>query len=93
MTVTVIHAAAGLEMESEELMVPPGTTLKAALDGSRLAQRVNPFNDKRVGIFGQLCLPEQVLEAGDRIEIYQPLKVDPKEARRRRAEVRGKQRR
>ena len=92
LSVTVIHAAAGLELESEQLCLSPGTTLKAALDVSRLAQRVNPFNDKRVGIFGQLCLPEQVLEEGDRIEIYQPLKIDPKDARRRRAEVRGKRR-
>ena len=88
--VTVIHAAAGLELESEQLQLASGTTLQAALEVSRLAQRVNPFNDKRVGIFGQLCLAEQVLEQGDRIEIYQPLKIDPKEARRRRAEVRGR---
>jgi putative ubiquitin-RnfH superfamily antitoxin RatB of RatAB toxin-antitoxin module len=92
MTVTVMHAAAGADLESEELRVPAGSTLKAVLEISRLAQRVNPFNDKRVGVFGQLCLPEQRLEPGDRIEIYQPLKVDPKEARRRRAEVRGKRR-
>ncbi|MGH8430924.1 MAG: RnfH family protein, partial [Solimonas sp.] len=28
---------------------------------------------------------EQPLHAGDRVEIYRPLAVDPKEARRRRA--------
>lgn len=31
---------------------------------------------------------ETTLEAGDRLEVYQPLRIDPMEARRRRAERR-----
>ena len=38
-----------------------------------------------VGIFGKLVRREQVLQDGDRIEIYRPLAQDPKEARRARA--------
>ncbi len=39
----------------------------------------------RVGIFARLCEPDDRVSAGDRVEIYRPLRVDPKEARRRRA--------
>jgi len=39
----------------------------------------------KVGIFGKVCSLEQLLRSGDRIEIYRPLKVDPKESRRQRA--------
>lgn len=39
-----------------------------------------------VGIFGQRQSPDTVLKAGDRIEIYRPLSMDPKLARRARAE-------
>lgn len=37
-----------------------------------------------VGVYGQLARPAQRLEAGDRVEIYRPLGVDPKTARRAR---------
>ena len=38
-----------------------------------------------VGIFSQRCSLQQSLEPGDRVEIYRPLVIDPKEARRQRA--------
>jgi uncharacterized protein len=38
-----------------------------------------------LGIFGTLKPLDTVLKAGDRIEIYDPLLLDPKEARRLRA--------
>jgi len=38
-----------------------------------------------VGIFGELCDRAAVPRDGDRIEIYRPLVLDPKEQRRRRA--------
>jgi hypothetical protein len=39
-----------------------------------------------VGIYGKLASPEQPLGPLDRIEIYRPLPIDPKEARRARAQ-------
>ena len=39
----------------------------------------------RIGIFGKKIRPSQRIKPGDRIEIYRPLLVNPKEARRRRA--------
>jgi uncharacterized protein len=39
----------------------------------------------QVGIFGKRVSVDTRLADGDRIEIYRPLKLDPKEARRRRA--------
>jgi putative ubiquitin-RnfH superfamily antitoxin RatB of RatAB toxin-antitoxin module len=43
------------------------------------------FANCAAGIFGRLARREQPLESGDRIEIYRPLLVDPKSARRARA--------
>jgi uncharacterized protein len=37
-----------------------------------------------LGIWGVVCQPDQVVREGDRVELYRPLQVDPKEARRRR---------
>ena len=38
-----------------------------------------------LGIFGKVVKDETVLRDGDRIEVYRPLLIDPKEARRKRA--------
>jgi putative ubiquitin-RnfH superfamily antitoxin RatB of RatAB toxin-antitoxin module len=44
-----------------------------------------------LGIFGRLTRTDHALQDGDRIEIYRPLVVDPKAARRARAkQARGK---
>lgn len=41
--------------------------------------------NRAIGIFGKAARRDQLLEEGDRIEIYRPLIQDPKEARRARA--------
>ena len=89
-SVTVLDAGAS-EPIAEVLTLSQGSTLADALAASAVAVRLG--SARRFGIFGQLCRPDQVLADGDRIELYRPLLVDPKEARRRRAEVRSKKRR
>jgi len=39
------------------------------------------------GIFGEVCSRGQRVKNGDRVELYQPLKVDPKQARRSRGQA------
>jgi putative ubiquitin-RnfH superfamily antitoxin RatB of RatAB toxin-antitoxin module len=38
----------------------------------------------RLGIFSKRVSSDHLVQAGDRIEIYRPLMLDPMEARRRR---------
>ena len=38
-----------------------------------------------VGVFGERVSRDTRLQSGDRVEIYRPLVIDPKEARRHRA--------
>ena len=71
------------------LDVATGTTLGEAIAQSGIE---NDFpgleiNPARVGIFGNRAGLEDKLRDGDRVEIYRPLIVDPKEARRKRAEL------
>jgi putative ubiquitin-RnfH superfamily antitoxin RatB of RatAB toxin-antitoxin module len=71
----------------ESLEVPAGTTLGDAIERSRVLEQCPEIDlgTFKVGIFGKLAKPDQMLEAGDRVEIYRPLIADPKEARKRRA--------
>jgi putative ubiquitin-RnfH superfamily antitoxin RatB of RatAB toxin-antitoxin module len=69
------------------LRVPYGTTLRGAIERSRIGERfpeIN-FHTWKIGVFGELRRPEETVSEGDRVEIYPPLRCDPKDARRRRA--------
>jgi putative ubiquitin-RnfH superfamily antitoxin RatB of RatAB toxin-antitoxin module len=40
--------------------------------------------NSEAGVWGRKAAPGQLLKAGDRVEVYRPLQVDPKLARRER---------
>jgi len=67
--------------------VEPGTTAAEAVARSGVITahpEVDPWSQP-LGIFGEHCRADSLLRPGDRVEIYRPLVVDPKTARRRRA--------
>ena len=59
--------------------LPDGATVLDALLKAGLGK------ENSVGIFGEPATLETRLRDGDRVEVYRPLKIDPKEARRKRA--------
>ena len=63
-----------------------GATLVDALRASGVLERYPGIDLDRqaVGIWSRVCALDTPLKHGDRVEIYRPLQVDPKEARRRR---------
>jgi putative ubiquitin-RnfH superfamily antitoxin RatB of RatAB toxin-antitoxin module len=67
--------------------VPVGSTVMQAIEASGIAQAVPGLliDPARLGIFSRRATADQVVGEGDRVEIYRPLTLDPKEARRRRA--------
>ena len=69
------------------LSVPAGVSLRGAIERSRINEMCPEidFSINRVGIYGRLRDLNDVVRAGDRVEIYLPLKVDPKQARRARS--------
>lgn len=63
-----------------------GMTVADAIALSGIAEQVDLPEPLTMGIFGQRVEgPEQVLQAGDRVEIYRALTINPKEIRRKRA--------
>lgn len=69
------------------LKVPAGTTVIEAIEASGLRSRIPmlALDPTSVGVFGRRVAPETPLRDGDRVEIYRPLRADPKELRRARA--------
>jgi putative ubiquitin-RnfH superfamily antitoxin RatB of RatAB toxin-antitoxin module len=69
-------------VEIVELGLPAGSTLRDAVERSGLAAREAPAEPFAIGVWGRRCAPGDAVHDGDRVEIYRPLQVDPKEARR-----------
>jgi putative ubiquitin-RnfH superfamily antitoxin RatB of RatAB toxin-antitoxin module len=84
--VAVVHALQD-EQYVVTLTVRPGTTAAEAVRLSGLYERC-PWIDPasaQLGIHGRVIPADALLRDGDRVEIYRPLRADPKQARRRRA--------
>lgn len=62
-----------------------GMTVTDAVTASGLLEEFPELGGRRLdlGVFGQVVPASRVLAAGDRVEIYRPLKADPREMRRR----------
>ncbi|CAN5324280.1 RnfH family protein [soil metagenome] len=70
-----------------QLHVPRGTTAIDAVRCSGILQQAGELDAARLdlGVYGVPVDHGHRLAGGDRVEIYRPLKLDPREARRRRA--------
>ena len=87
-------------VHEQSLQVPEGSTVKTALDLAMAQWLSNqPSADpttlsslqfQQPGIWGKKVPWMQLVKADDRIELYRPLKVDPKVARRQRFKRQGK---
>ncbi|MGB5233622.1 MAG: RnfH family protein [Candidatus Macondimonas sp.] len=68
--------------------LPAGSSVREAVRASGLAVLLEEpgLLSAPAGVFGELRDPDSPVVTGDRVEIYRPLPVDPKQERRRRAE-------
>jgi len=67
--------------------VTADATVEQAIRASAIREALPAgFVPASIGIFGRVVAADSPLRDGDRIELYRPLKIDPKQARRRRAE-------
>ena len=84
LAVTVAYSPRAGVVDEAVLSLAAGATVRDAVQGSGLAERhpTVDFSDARVGVWGKLRLPDDLLRDRDRVEVYRPLTVDPKEARR-----------
>ena len=67
--------------------VTTGSTVADAISASGILAQLPGFIPAGIGIFGRTVTVDTPLRDGDRVELYRPLIIDPKQARRNR--VRG----
>ena len=82
----VVYALPGCQ-SVVEVTLAEGATVADALTASGLLITHPELGRDRLalGLFGAQVTAERVLQEGDRVEIYRPLQVDPRTARRERA--------
>ena len=90
LSVTVVYSPRAGEVDEVLLSLQEGATVADALRDSGLAAR-HDTRQLAVGVWGVLAALSDGLRDCDRVELYRPLQVDPKEARRlRQQEQRGR---
>jgi uncharacterized protein len=84
----VVFARPARQWQWQVSLADSATVADALEQARRQAVGLDVPWDGSVGIFGALCDRNAVPRDGDRIEIYRPLKADPKESRRERVKAR-----
>ena len=83
-SVEVVYALPGGADTARVRLAAGATAGEAILAAGTLARHGISLASLKIGVFGAVVSPEHVMRDGDRVEIYRPLALDPKEARRRR---------
>ncbi len=85
-SVTLVYSPAARTIREANMALPVGTTVAQALQASGWLADLSPAEVKtlEVGIWGRKVVLSHVLRTDDRLELYRPLMVDPKVARRER---------
>jgi uncharacterized protein len=81
LSVTVAYSPRAGEVDEVRLLLPQGATVADALRESGISTR-HDTRQLAVGVWGVLAATSDRLRDRDRVELYRPLLVDPKEARR-----------
>lgn len=73
---------------SKTVELSNSATIKQAIEQSGVLQDCPEIDlsKQKVGVWGKIAALEDVVNEGDRIEIYRPLLIDPKQARMLRAQ-------
>jgi putative ubiquitin-RnfH superfamily antitoxin RatB of RatAB toxin-antitoxin module len=84
--VEVVFATPGRQF-LQTCSVPCGSSVADAIAGSKVLQEFPDLKLKShaVGVWGTVVELSKIVDEGDRIEIYRPLPVDPRDARRQHA--------
>ena len=99
MQIQCIYSPSARQLIDLSLTLPEGCTVFDAIQSLKSCPELHDhlkdletaFEDERgLGIWGRIVQRTAALKRGDRLEIYRPLLVDPKMARKKRFKGQGK---
>jgi hypothetical protein len=89
--VSLVYSPQARKIEEHFLQLAEGCTIAQALKESGVLQQIpeTVLQTLELGVWGKKVPANTVLQHNDRIELYRPLAVDPKVARRERFAKQG----
>lgn len=87
--VTLVVSPGPRQVREATLDLADGSTVREAIDAAGLHAPAASGQQAEVGVWGRTASLDQRLRDRDRVEIYRPLIVDPKVARRERFQKQG----
>jgi putative ubiquitin-RnfH superfamily antitoxin RatB of RatAB toxin-antitoxin module len=81
--IELVYVTADKQAVHLSLELPTGSLVSDALMAAKIHETHPETTACAVGIYAKVVPLDTVLRDGDRIELYRPLAVDPKEKRRR----------
>ena len=91
MQVSLVYSPQARKVEEHFLQLAEGSTIAQALKESGVLKQIpeTVLQTLELGVWGKKVPAHTVLQHNDRIELYRPLAVDPKVARRERFAKQG----
>jgi putative ubiquitin-RnfH superfamily antitoxin RatB of RatAB toxin-antitoxin module len=95
MNIVVVYSSGPRLSREWTLELPEGSLVQRALDACGAMQEFPELPELlatggvSIGVWGRACSADRALADQDRVEIYRPLRVDPKVARRERFKDQG----
>lgn len=83
--IELVYISADQQTTHLKMSLPEAATVADALHESGLMTPYPEIAELQVGIFTKPVERDRLLKNGDRLEIYRPLLIDPKQKRRDRA--------
>jgi uncharacterized protein len=89
--VSLVYSLQARKVEEHNLQLAEGSTIAQALQETGRLQQIpeTVLHTLELGVWGKKVPVHTVLQNNDRIELYRPLAVDPKVARRERFAKQG----
>lgn len=84
-SVEVVYIDSQQQLFYRQLQVKPTSTVAEVLQQSGLYEQHPECQAFKIGIFAKPVALEQIVQPGDRIEVYRPLTLNPMDKRRLRA--------
>ena len=91
LSVCVVYSPQARTVLECQVNLAPGATVQDAIARCGVGEifETATSHPEWLGIWGRKADPAQALKEGDRVEVYRPLRVDPKVARRERFQKQG----
>ncbi|NDD58330.1 MAG: RnfH family protein [Chlamydiae bacterium] len=87
--VELVYVAPSNDVHRVSLTLEDGACVQDVLTQSGFLERYPEIKDLPLGIFSKRVALDVLVKDGDRIEVYRPLLIDPKDKRRVLAKKRG----